>query len=35
MLRNASTDDHGGRSDSCRDLDGHVWNFGSFDPWAD
>ncbi len=26
--------DHGGRGFSCRDPEGHVWNFGSYDPWA-
>ncbi len=25
---------HGGRNFTCRDLEGHVWNFGTFDPWA-
>ena len=27
-------EDYGGRGYSCRDPEGHVWNFGSFDPWA-
>ena len=27
-------EDYGGRDYSCRDLEGHVWNFGSYDPWA-
>ncbi len=26
--------DYGGRLYSCRDPEGHVWNFGSYDPWA-
>ena len=26
--------DHGGRGFSCLDPEGHVWNFGSYDPWA-
>lgn len=26
--------DYGGRGYTCRDLERHVWNFGSFDPWA-
>ena len=26
---------HGGRFFSCRDPEGHLWNFGSYDPWAD
>lgn len=25
---------HGGRAYSCRDPEGHVWNFGSYDPWS-
>lgn len=25
--------DYGGREFSCRDLEGHVWNVGSYDPW--
>lgn len=25
--------DHGGRFFSCRDLEGHLWNFGTYDPW--
>ena len=26
--------DYGGRVFSCRDPEGHLWNFGSYDPWA-
>jgi uncharacterized glyoxalase superfamily protein PhnB len=26
--------DYGGRGYSCRDLEGHLWSFGSYDPWA-
>jgi hypothetical protein len=22
-----------GRGYSCRDIEGHVWNFGAYDPW--
>jgi uncharacterized glyoxalase superfamily protein PhnB len=25
---------HGGRGYSCRDLEGHLWHFGTYDPWA-
>jgi uncharacterized glyoxalase superfamily protein PhnB len=25
---------NGGRGFSCRDLEGHVWNFGTYDPWV-
>ncbi|WP_149541126.1 VOC family protein [Siccirubricoccus phaeus] len=27
------TEPHG-RGYSCRDPEGHVWNFGDYDPWA-
>ncbi len=27
--------DYGGRGYSCRDLEGHLWWFGSYDPWKD
>jgi uncharacterized glyoxalase superfamily protein PhnB len=27
-------EDYGGRGFSCRDPQGHLWNFGSYDPWA-
>ncbi|ASC71932.1 hypothetical protein XM38_028860 [Halomicronema hongdechloris C2206] len=26
--------DYGGRDYSCRDPEGHVWNFGTYDPWT-
>jgi len=25
--------DYGGRDFSCRDLEGHLWNIGTYDPW--
>ncbi len=25
---------YGGRLYSCRDPEGHLWNFGSYDPWS-
>ena len=28
------TQDYGGRDYTCRDLEGHVWTFGSYDPWV-
>jgi uncharacterized glyoxalase superfamily protein PhnB len=27
-------DDRGGAGYSCRDPEGHVWNFGTYDPWT-
>ena len=26
---------YGGRAFTCRDPEGHIWNVGSYDPWAD
>lgn len=26
-------EDYGGRGYSCRDPEGHVWTFGTYDPW--
>jgi len=27
--------DKGGHGYSCRDLEGHLWSFGSYDPWSE
>jgi uncharacterized glyoxalase superfamily protein PhnB len=27
--------DYGGRLYTCRDLEGNVWSFGSYDPWSE
>lgn len=27
-------EDYGGRDYSCRDPEGHIWSFGTYDPWA-
>lgn len=27
-------EDYGGRGYTCRDPEGNVWSFGTFDPWA-
>ncbi|MNE37047.1 Glyoxalase-like domain protein [compost metagenome] len=26
-------EDYGGQGFTCRDLEGHVWSFGTYDPW--
>lgn len=26
-------EDYGGRDFSCRDIEGHLWTFGTYDPW--
>jgi uncharacterized glyoxalase superfamily protein PhnB len=33
ILRDIKTEDYGGRGYTCRDPEGHIWNFGSYDPW--
>ena len=27
-------EDYGGRGYSCKDPEGYLWNFGSYNPWA-
>ncbi len=27
-------EDYGGRGFTCRDPEGHLWSFGTYDPWA-
>jgi uncharacterized glyoxalase superfamily protein PhnB len=29
-----TTKDYGGRDYSCKDPEGNVWTFGTYDPWA-
>lgn len=33
IVREIKDQDYGGRLFTCKDLEGHVWNFGSYDPW--
>ncbi|UVE18803.1 VOC family protein [Pseudomonas sp. LS44] len=28
-------EDYSGRGFTCLDLEGHVWSFGSYDPWVE
>ncbi len=28
-------EDYGGRAYTCRDPEGHIWNFGSYNPWTE
>jgi uncharacterized glyoxalase superfamily protein PhnB len=28
-------EDYGGRGYTCRDPEGHVWSFGTYDPWIE
>jgi len=29
------SEEYGGRGYSCRDPEGHLWHFGTYDPWSD
>ena len=33
ILLDLDLGDSSGRGYSCRDLEGHIWNFGTYDPW--
>lgn len=35
IVQELEDQDYGGRSYSCRDPEGNLWNFGSYDPWAE
>jgi uncharacterized glyoxalase superfamily protein PhnB len=33
IVMDIKDEDYGGRGFSCRDLEGRLWNFGTYDPW--
>jgi uncharacterized glyoxalase superfamily protein PhnB len=33
ILIEPKDEDYGGRDYTCRDPEGHIWTFGSYDPW--
>jgi uncharacterized glyoxalase superfamily protein PhnB len=33
IVMDIKDEDYGGRGYSCRDPEGNVWNFGTYDPW--
>ncbi|RYZ56818.1 MAG: glyoxalase [Proteobacteria bacterium] len=33
ILMEPSEKDYGGTDYSCHDIEGHLWSFGSYDPW--
>ena len=33
IIMEIADQDHGGRLFSCRDPEGYLWNFGTYDPW--
>jgi uncharacterized glyoxalase superfamily protein PhnB len=34
IVREPVTQDYGGRDYTCKDLEGHVWTFGTYDPMS-
>ena len=34
IVMDIKDEDYGGRGFSCRDLEGHLWTIGTYDPWA-
>ena len=35
ILRTPEDEDYGGRGYTCRDPEGNVWSFGTYDPWVE
>ena len=33
ILREIRDEGYGGRGFICRDVEGHVWSFGTYNPW--
>lgn len=33
ILIDIADQDYGGRGYGCRDIEGHIWWFGTYDPW--
>lgn len=33
IIDDIADQDYGGRGYACRDIEGHIWWFGSYDPW--
>ena len=33
ILLELKSEDYGGKNYTCKDPEGHIWNFGSYDPW--
>jgi uncharacterized glyoxalase superfamily protein PhnB len=33
ILIPVKNEEYGGRSFSCRDLEGHLWTISTYDPW--
>ena len=34
MIVDLQEEEYGGKTYTCKDIEGHIWTFGSYDPWA-
>jgi uncharacterized glyoxalase superfamily protein PhnB len=34
IVLDIKSEEYGGRGYTCRDFEGHIWTFGSYDPWT-
>ena len=35
IIQELAEQEYGGKNYSCYDIEGHLWSFGSYDPWTD
>ena len=35
IILDIKDEDYGGRGYSCKDLEGEIWNFGSYNPYSE
>ncbi len=35
IIQQLEEQEYGGKNYSCYDIEGHLWSFGSYDPWAE
>ena len=34
IISDVRDEEYGGRGYTCKDLEGHIWTFGTYDPWS-
>ena len=34
IISDVRDEEYGGRGYTCQDLEGHIWTFGTYDPWS-
>ena len=35
IILDIKDEDYGGRGYTCKDIEGHLWSFGSYNPWSE